>query len=170
MSPKFSTGAAEAVVAVGPIAVGPIAVDPIAVDPVVAGAAAVPRPALVDGAELPAAAGPPRAVAVVDGAVDGEPTGFEGADADAPAGAAPACVAVAPVDAGDGGTDTIAGAGSGLVAVGAAAVGALLAGVVVCASVDVAGMTTVAGLRSTMNASIPPPTTSATTRMAAVAR
>jgi hypothetical protein len=165
MSPKFSTGAAEAVVAVGPIAV-----DPVAVDPVVAGAAAVPRPALVDGAELPAAAGPPRAVAVVDGAVDGEPTGFEGADADAPAGPAPACVAVAPVDAGVGGTDTVAGAGSGLLAVGAAAVGALLAGVVVCASVDVAGMTTVAGLRSTMNASTPPPTTSATTRMAALAR
>jgi hypothetical protein len=160
MSPKFSTGAAEAAAAVGTVAV----------DPVVDGAAVVPRPALVDGAGLPPAAGPPRAVAVVDGAVDGEPAGFEGADAGAPAGAAPACVAVAPVDAGVGGTDAVAGAGSGLVAVGAAAVGALLAGVVGCASVDVAGMTTVAGLRSAMNASTPPPTTSATTRMAAVAR
>jgi hypothetical protein len=160
MSPKFSTGAAEAAAAVGTVAV----------DPVVDGAAVVPRPALVDGAGLPPAAGPPRAVAVVDGAVDGEPAGFEGADAGAPAGAAPACVAVAPVDAGVGGTDAVAGAGSGLVAVGAAAGGELLAGVVGCASVDVAGMTTVAGLRSAMNASTPPPTTSATTRMAAVAR
>jgi hypothetical protein len=158
MSPKFSIGA-----------------DAAATGSVVAGGAAALRPALVDVVELlTVAAGPLRVVAAVDGAADGVADGagcgFGAVGAGAPAVAEPVGATVAGVVAGVGAGAVVAGAGSGVAIVGVATVDALFAGVVGCASVDVAGMTTVAGRRSAMNASTPPPTTSATTKMPAVAR
>src|SRR5262249_50294296 len=117
-----------------------------------------------EGAVAPfAGSPPPRGVAAADGTSDVEAKGFGAADGAAAGGDAAAWRGFVWVEAGTGWVAG-AGAGSGFAGAGAVSAGAsLLAGDVGCVSVDGAGTMIVVGRRSAMNASTPPPMTSAST-------
>src|SRR5262249_5689025 len=133
------------------------------------GAVAAARPALVV-APAPLGLETPRAAFVADD--DVVVGGLDALGVSVVAGEVAVGVLVAAVALVSGGVAAVAaGAGEGVVVFGGGAEvgGALLAGAVDVASVAVEGTATVAGRRNAMKARMPPTTTRAATRRAAVA-